>query len=146
MAPSENAARAHSLIEGRAGNGVGVAERQGQVRVMRGAGAKEAWQVVCADCGPLQAFASHDESLAFGRRHLTRSHMGGRLATGMGPFHDVDAEFGEDLFQAIEELARWFEQHPDPTADAVELVHLSQVLLTAAGHAKAARTAARGDD
>lgn len=122
-----------------------MAERQGQVRIMRGAGSREAWQVVCADCGPLQTSASHDESLAIGRRHLTRAHMGGRLATGMGPFHDVDAEFGDDLVQAIDELARWFEQHPEPMADAVELVQLSQVLLTAAGHAKAARLTAEGD-
>lgn len=116
-----------------------MAERRGQVRLMRGAGSREAWQVVCADCGPLQTSASHDESLAVGRRHLTRSHMGGQLATGLGPFHDVEAEFGDDLVRAIDVLAEWFEQHPDPTADAVELVELSQLLLAAAGHAKAAR-------
>jgi hypothetical protein len=42
-------------------------------------------------------------------------------------------------------LARWFEQHPDPMVDAVELVQLSQSLLTAAGHAKAARTTVTGE-
>ena len=112
---------------------------------MRGAGSREVWQVVCADCGPLQTSATREASEEFGRSHLTGSHMGGRLATGMGPFHDVDAEFGSDLIQAIDELARWFEQHPDPAADAVELVQLSQELLTAAGHAKAARTMAKGE-
>ncbi len=111
---------------------------------MRGAGPREVWQVICADCGPLQTSLSHDDCLTFGRTHLARTHMGGRMATGMGPFHEIEPEFGDELTQAIDELAVWFERQNAPEFEAEELVALCQTVLMAAGHARAARRSASG--
>ena len=107
--------------------------RSSRVCVLRSAGPKAAWQTVCADCGPLDIASEQVAAVEYGREHLHRSHGGGQMAVGLGPYRDVGAAIGPNLELALDELAGWFAEPEGPPELPPGLTQLCRAVLSASG-------------
>jgi hypothetical protein len=113
---------------------------EAKVRVLRGQGGGSPWQIVCADCGPLETVADEQSGMEVGRAHLLRSHDGGGLAMDIGPYRvvdprghvesDVEGEVTEDVEgrATLDALAAWLERQGPLPADASGLEQLGRAL------------------
>lgn len=110
-----------------------------KVRVLRGREGGSPWQIVCADCGPLETVADEQGGMKIGRAHLVRAHDGGGLAMDVGPYravgprHDVVPGAEVDATATLDAVAAWLErQGPLPT-DVGGLERLGRALLASRG-------------
>jgi hypothetical protein len=104
-----------------------------RVCVVRSAGPRPSWQTVCADCGPLDIASGQVEAVEMGRAHLHRSHGGGQMAVGLGPYSDVGGVVDSNLSVALDDLAGWFAA-PDGSAEMPPgLTQLCRAVLSASG-------------
>jgi len=104
-----------------------------RVCILRSAGPRPSWQTVCSDCGPLDIAGGQVAAVELGREHLHRSHGGGQMAVGLGPYRDVGAAMGSSLASALDDLAGWFAE-PDGASELPPgLTQLCRAVLSAAG-------------
>jgi hypothetical protein len=110
---------------------------ESKVRILRGQEDGSAWQIVCADCGPLETVADEAGGMNVGRAHLLRVHDGGGLAVDIGPYRAVGPRRDAKPRRAddaegratLDALASWLErQGPLPT-DSSGLDRLGRALL-----------------
>ncbi len=107
--------------------------KSSRVCVLRSAGPQSSWQTVCADCGPLDIASGQVTAVEFGREHLHRSHGGGQMAIGLGPYRDVGSAIGPSLELALDELAGWFAEPDGPAEMPPGLTQLCRAVLSASG-------------
>jgi hypothetical protein len=112
-----------------------------KVRVLRGREGGSPWQIVCADCGPLETVADEQGGMKIGRAHLVRAHDGGGLAMDVGPYRAVgprhdgvpEAEAEPDATATLEAVAAWLERQGPLPAGAGGLERLGRALLASRG-------------
>ena len=110
-----------------------------KVRVLRGREGGSPWQIVCADCGPLETVADEQGGMKIGRAHLVRAHDGGGLAMDVGPYravgprHDPVPEAEADATATLDAVAAWLERQGPLPADVGGLERLGRALLASRG-------------
>ncbi len=113
---------------------------QSRVCILRGAGQRPSWQTVCADCGPLDLTGSQATAVDAGREHLQRTHGGGQMAIGLGPYRDVEAAVGRELELALDAMAEWYAGVDRSSLIPAELDRLCQAVLSVSGRSSPGET------